>query len=306
MSIYKIRLRSLSPFLTPLQADTVFGHLCWVVAHREGEEGINEFLKPFIEGNPPFVLSDGFPEGLLPKPVSLDYMGSKSSDLKPEEQKKIKRLEFITLAEFNRIRKGEVIIPSEEGSKEQPYSTIHNTISRLTFTTLKEGGLYTLEERFAESYGIYVKIINDDWKGRVIELFDELSKTGFGKKKSIGKGHFSIESVEPFNDFCDIEDADGFVTLSSFFPRREDPTDGFYRTFVKYGKLGEEFTYCGNPFKRPVMLIKTGSVFKANGRPKEYYGCMIKGIAPAKQDVVQYGYAFSVPLKLGNVYEMQG
>ena len=298
MSIYKIRLRSLSPFLTPLQADTVFGHLCWVVAHREGEEGIKEFLTPFIKGNPPFVVSDGFPEGFLPKPVSLDYMGSKSPDLKPEERKKIKRVEFITLAEFNRIRKGEVITPSEEGGKEQLYSTIHNTISRLTFTTLKEGGLYTLEERFAESYEIYVKIIRDDWKRRVIELFEALSKTGFGKKKSIGKGHFSIESVEPFNDFCDVEGADGFVTLSSFFPRREDPTDGFYRTFVKYGKLGEEFTYCGNPFKRPVMLIKTGSVFKTDGRVEEYYGCMIKGIASAKQDVVQYGYAFSVPLKL--------
>lgn len=76
-----------------------------------------------------------------------------------------------------------------------------------------------------------------------------------------------------------------------------DPTEGLYKTFVKYGKLGEEFTYCGNPFKRPLLMIKTGSVFKTDGRPKEFYGRIIKeGIAPAKPEVIQYAYAFTLPI----------
>jgi CRISPR-associated protein Csm4 len=66
---------------------------------------------------------------------------------------------------------------------------------------------------------------------------------------------------------------------------------------VKYGKLGGEFTFCGNPFKKPLVMIKTGSVFKTEKLPKEFYGRMIKEIAPAKpKEVVQYGYAFAVPI----------
>lgn len=296
MRVYKIIINPCSPFITPLQADTLFGHLCWVVAHRDGEKGIKEFLEPFMKGSPPFVLSDGFPAGLLPKPLSLDYEGQRT--LSPEECKRLKKVDFVDPEKFKKIQAGKIIIPAEKKEDvEVRRNMVHNTINRLTFTTMEEGGLYTLEERFVEAYDVYVKVISEDWKEHVVGLLEELSHTGFGKKKSIGKGHFTIEGVEPADALFELEGAGGFVTLSSFFPRREDPVEGFYRTFVKYGKLGEEFTYCGNPFKRPVMLIKTGSVFKTDGRPAEYYGCMIKGVAPAKPEVVQYGYAFTVPLK---------
>ena len=45
-------------------------------------------------------------------------------------------------------------------------------------------------------------------------------------------------------------------------------------------------------------MIKTGSVFKTEGQPKEYYGRMVDKIAPAKEsEVVQYGYAFPIPIR---------
>lgn len=297
MTIYRVNIKLLSPILTPLQADTLFGHLCWLVTHKEGEESIKKFLKPFMEGSPPFVLSDGFPAGLLPKPLSLDYEGQRM--LSPEKCKMLKKVGFVDFEEFKKIQVGELIIPVEKVDFEVRRSVVHNTINRASFTTLEDGGLYTLEEHFAESYDVYIKVVSNEWKDRVVGLFRELSHIGFGKKKSTGKGHFVVKEVEPIDSLFKLEEADGFVTLSSFFPRKEDPVNGFYKTFVKYGKLGEEFTYCGKPFKRPVMLIKTGSVFKTDGRPKEYYGSMIENVAPVKPEVVQYGYAFSVPLKLG-------
>jgi len=95
-----------------------------------------------------------------------------------------------------------------------------------------------------------------------------------------------------------VKDANAFVTLSSFCPREDDPTEGIYKTFVKYGKLGEEFNFCGNPFKKPLLMVKTGSVFKTQGQPKEIYGRIIEKIAPAKAEVVQYAYAFAVPIRI--------
>ncbi len=141
-----------------------------------------------------------------------------------------------------------------------------------------------------------MKAASDEWKGRVVDLLKEVAKSGYGRKKSIGKGQFSVEEVSEFC-FPEIKDANGFVALSNFCPAESDPTEGLYKTLVKYGKLGEEFTFCGNPFKRPLLMIKAGSVFKTEGKPKEFYGRIVQeGISPAKPEVVHYAYTFAVAI----------
>lgn len=292
---YCIRIATYSSTLTPFQADTIFGHLCWVVAYQESDIGLQKFLEPFRDGEPPFVISDGFLAGHLPKPLSAEF-GIDD----PFERKEIKRIEFLAEEDFHRVRSGEKfkLLPADISIK--IISVPHNTVSRLTNTTLDEGGVYSLEETFIPEIDIYLKVINDEWKNLVIELFKELSKAGYGRKKSIGKGKFSVGEIKGYN-FDDVKDANGFVTLSSFCPNENDPTEGLYKTFIKCGKLGEEFTYCGNPFKKPLIMIKTGSVFTTNGQSKPFYGRMIESIAPAKPEVVHYGYAFAVPIKIPNL-----
>jgi CRISPR-associated protein Csm4 len=100
------------------------------------------------------------------------------------------------------------------------------------------------------------------------------------------------------NQFCYIiANPNGFVSLSPFVPAQNDPVDGVYKTIVKYGKLGENYALCGNPFKKPLLLLKADSVFKTPDTPKEYYGGIINGTASAKPEVVQFAYAFAVPMK---------
>lgn len=287
MKTYRINLTIYSGILTPFQADTIFGHLCWVVAHKEGDKSLQRFLVPFKEGNPSFVISDGLPMGLLPKPLSAKFF------FEPDKRKEIKKIEFICLEEFNLIRMNRGCMFTKVKAVKHG-TTPHNRISRITGTTPSEGGFYSLEEYFVPHISIYLKVVSEEWKDRVINLFNVLSKSGFGSKKSIGKGQFDVEDVKEFN-FEKIENANGFVALSNFCPKREDPIEGMYKTFVKYGKLGEEFTFCGNPFKRPLVMIKTGAVFKTDGNHKEFYGGMVNNIAPAKPEVVQYAYAFTVP-----------
>ena len=291
MKTYKISLKIHGGFLTPFQADTLFGHLCWVVAHRRGEEGLREFLEPFVQGKPPFVISDGFPEQLLPKPLSADFI---MKDIK--ERKELKKTDFVTCEDFESLREGKEcrldVFPN-------PYTTYmipHNRINRLTNSTSKEGGVYSLRTTVVPQIIIYLKAISEDWKNKTMELFEELSKAGYGRKKSIGIGRLSINEVREF-EFKRMEKPGGFVSLSNFCPAESDPTEGFYKTFVKYGKLGEEFTSCGNPFKRPLLMIKAGGCFKTDGTFRENYGRIIhEGVAPAKPEVVQYAYAFALPI----------
>lgn len=294
MKTYCIKLKVQSPVLTPFQADTIFGHLCWMVKYGDGEEALKKFLEPFKSGEPPFVISDGFPCDLLPKPLLAEL-----NITDPVQRKNIKNLEWIEVQDFNRIIEGETITESEIIKDKKPSQAIstHNTINRLTNITLSEGGVYNLPETIIPEVSIYLKVVDEQRKDKVVDLFKKLSQTGYGKKKSIGKGQFFVREVSEFNNFSLLQNANGFVTLSNFCPKENDPTEGIYKTFVKYGKLGEEFTFCGNPFKKPLLMIKTGSVFKTGSQPEEFYGHMIwEGIAPGKPEVVHYAYAFAIPI----------
>ena len=74
-----------------------------------------------------------------------------------------------------------------------------------------------------------------------------------------------------------------------------DPTDGAYKIMIKYGKLGEEKTYCGQPFKKPLIMLRPGAVFRTSP-VKPYYGRLVEDVAYSDSSVVQYGFAFSVPI----------
>ncbi len=76
---FLIRICLLSPTGTPWQSDTLFGHLCWQVALGRADLPIEAFLAPFLGGEPPFVFSDGFPSGLMPKPM-LPYRPEPSAE----------------------------------------------------------------------------------------------------------------------------------------------------------------------------------------------------------------------------------
>ena len=294
--MYKIKLKIRGGLMTPFHADTLFGHLCWMVAYREGEKGLKTFLEPFQKKEPPFLISDGFPYELLPKPLSAEFFV-----IDPEVKKNLKKIDFVVPGDFQSFRDGKECKPDTIQNPYFSWLLPHNRIDRLTQATSKEGGVFNLRKTFVSEINIYLKTVNEQWVQRVIELFDDLSRSGYGKKKSIGSGQFSISEKVEF-DFQQTTNANGFVSLSNFCPAEDDPIEGLYKTFVKYGKLGEEFTFRGNPFKKPLVMIKAGSVFRTSGPPKEYYGRMIQeGIAPAKPEVVQYAYAFAVPI----VYPVQ-
>ena len=290
MNTYKITLNSESTYVTPFQADTLFGHICWVVANREGESGLTQFLEPFKNGDPPFLLSDGFPAGFLPKPLSCDLTADT-----PLKRKDIKKIQFLSIPEFNAVISGQSMVTVEVNPISY-HSTAHNSINRITNRPLDPGGLYSTEEYSVPQIDIYIKAKSDMWKNKVGDYIDEISKSGYGGKISCGKGQFSVSAINDFS-FLKPENANGFIALSNFCPSGTDSTEGVYSTFIKYGKLGAQSAGCGNPFKRPLMMIKAGAVLKTKGIPPDFCGRMIsEGIAPGMQSAVHYAYGFNVPM----------
>jgi CRISPR-associated protein Csm4 len=302
MQLFRSTFKLASASASPWQADTLFGHLCWSLVRREGEEFLTDlFLPQYRDGQPPVLMSDGFPAGYLPRPRGPAFGPGEEGSSKParvqryREVKDHLKAEWLTVEEFNRVCCGEFFPPGKQPTAEERITT-KNCIDRLTNTAGgAAGGLFEFMELCLPAIDVYWRIA-DDHVSLVREFLEDLQRTGYGKRRSVGYGQVVSYSLDPVERFPDVEGANGFVTLSSFVPARADPTTGFWTTKVKYGKLGEEAALGPQPFKSPLIRLGPGSCFY-DSTPREWYGRLVANIA-ADRRVVQYGYAFPVRLCL--------
>lgn len=297
MRSYRLRLRPLGPWCTPWHADTIFAGLCWQVYRLAGEKELRLLISRFLDGDPPFVLSDGFPEGWLPCPLSARLQRLDGASLQKKLPEWIPEVRFRAL-----LRDPQPILPAPRWPVPlQSFRTLHASIDRSSGTTREEGGLYELEEWWFGNVSnsprhlvIFVKTQN--WLDALLPLFDSLGKVGFGKKRSTGHGAFELEgNPEPCDWMDDFSHANAFASLSHFIPAADHPTDGRWRLRTKYPKFSPDVPV-PSPFKGRILMIRPGSVFRLCHDPRPFYGTMLKNMSPHFPDAVHYGLAFPVPL----------
>lgn len=262
MNLYRIPLRVLSPWRTPWQADTLTGSLLNMCARVHGAEFLRErLIAPMLEGKPPFVLSDACPRDLLPAPMTLRQMKWDAADFK-----RVKKATFLPRPEFDKARAGQKpALPDKQPWVES--FRHHNTLSRLDNTSL-EGGLFNLEEwtpaNGNNGVDLYARARDAETLGLLLDLLHELSLTGFGADASTGSGRFEI-SAEPETaaDLEGLPGADGVVSLSTFQPGPDDPRDGLWEAFPKFGKLGPDLGV-SDARKNTLMMFRPGACLKAD------------------------------------------
>lgn len=336
METYRLRLQLRAAAGTPWHADTLFGHLCWVLRYQDGAEAVEDFLELYKIGEPPFVLSDGFPSdpehgALLPRPLQPPQSSTAPEPASLAAQREAGRrhkaagdIRWLSLDEFQRTIQGQALIPvtkTVEGAR----ATLKNQINRATATTggpsengvvtlvatpigaepgaaAATGQLFEFEETFWPEVTVYVRVA-DGCLELAQRLFEGFAEGGYGKRKSIGYGEMAplpAAAWEPFAGFAAPAGANGFVVLSHFVPAQDDPTDGWWRLAMKYGRLGEMAGAEVPPFKRPLVQLTPGAVFRlAPHQPaRPWYGRIVEGIHGDRPEVVQYGLAFAVPCVL--------
>ncbi len=98
---FTLKIKPVSPFLTPLESDTLFGHICWAMAYLEGFSGsknLNAFLVEFDTQNPPLIMSNAFPGGYLPFPLLPPFTQPEKAALEKrflEKNRGADRFDFI-------------------------------------------------------------------------------------------------------------------------------------------------------------------------------------------------------------------
>ncbi len=263
MGLYRFKIFPESPWLTPWQSDTLAGMLCWSCARTRGGEFLRrELLEPALAGEPRFVLSDAFPDDYLPFPVALRLQNW------PADQRKfVKRTRWISTEAFRQLQHGAPLALNDliTTNGTHRYSQLRNTLARQTNTTSEGGSLFSREEWVLEpemsNLTLYARVA-PGFEGFVEELLREVSQSGFGADASAGKGQFRLDSrIDPADWLDKGESAGGCTMLSTFQPSPDDPTEGYWESFTKYGKLGPDFGV-DEVFKRPLLMLRAGACFK--------------------------------------------
>ncbi len=337
MKTYKLTIRPRSSFHTPLQSDTIFGHLLWALRYIEGDEGetrLRAFLDRYrTDETPPLLVSAGFPTGYLPAPMlkpkdeKKNGKGAKSTEKRDDRSTADKVVEgmlhktleddrYLPLEQWHEIA-GQLCADALKKARRdasEPLrrlrkakyedSITHTAVNRITGSAL-EGRLFVTKETFYrpdQTFDIWHRLDQQDPQllERLTAWWRWIERNGFGQRKSAGRGAFEIVGdglVAAGGELPHVENSNGFVTLSAWVPRKGDPTDVAYRTRVKRGKLGEALAL-PSPWKKPLLMLKPGAVARLkNGKgAREWYGRLVEDMHWSKEGIVQYGYAFPLPV----------
>ncbi|MDP2090944.1 MAG: hypothetical protein Q8K30_05110 [Candidatus Gracilibacteria bacterium] len=317
--IYELKLKPLSPWISDLTADTIFGHLCWQIKYEFGKEVLEKFLKEMAI-KPIFTISDVLPADRLPRPIS-DFDGDIKFNKTYEDNfislkkskkfnKEINYIDENNLTKFKDINKEDLLKIREDenylnnNNKNNTYYSEgienKNIINRNTGIT-SEGGIYSQnyiyfnENSRNKALRVFLKVFNENSleEYNIMENIKNIFSIGYGKKKSQGKGYFKVGD---WNEYTKIQQNTGnkFLLLSNFIPSNKDSTNGNYNTFTKFPKMGEEFSSEGqNFYKKPMIMIKSGATFEKGNNYEGYVGKMIDNSAIKREKIYHYAYGFT-------------
>ncbi|MCL1824422.1 MAG: CRISPR-associated protein Csm7 [Betaproteobacteria bacterium] len=313
MKTFRITLRLLSALGTPLAGDTLFGQLCWILRRQHGNERLNSLLQGYTERQPFAVISDALPHGHLPLP-SLPpdtWQVSDNSDRKALKKKRWLPLSALRqpFSEWQRSATTDVDLGE---SREHPQP--HNTINRQTGTT--GTGMfapYTVAQIWLKPGSeLDLWLVLDTERITPVEIHDAfvfMGWQGYGRDASIGLGKFELQGelqAQPHIEVSDVPNA--YLTLGPCAPQGQGfcPQRSYWNIVPRFGRHGDLAVQSGQPFKRPVLLAKAGSVFWPEHADAActHIGQGLGGIAApmpisvVMPETVQQGYCPVVPIHI--------
>jgi len=322
-----VYLEPQSPRRMELRSDTLWGLICWGIRLVWDEKTLLNTIALYNQGNPPFLVSSAFPfqtqSGkrilFFPKPHFQPFRLSES-EMNPDtmqDYKQYKKINYIPLSTFRALLSNQLSekdyflnrkeewqnLPSIFGKKE---IVLHNSIDRLTGSSLKEGGLYPTEDYYfntGEGLFFLLNILNNDYQSILSGLWTFFEQMGMGGDATTGKGFYKFAEQE-FTEEIGASDGERFVTLSLYYPSPEErqnfaknPDQLWYQLVQRKGKIGGKFFVTPHIHKQSVTMFSEGSSFPLNKKP--FYGAitLVKNVSELPHKVYQYGYAFAVSSK---------
>lgn len=287
MNLYRIKIEILSPLVTPLKGDTIWGHIVWGIANHQGEATVTDFLNSNVV-KPSLVVSSAFPHGCICKPLPAPNQRTGALDKTSYPKiKAAKKIRFEKAANFLTV--DSVEIPKKIFEEEV---VAHNSINRLT-NTVQDGNLFAVSTFYPKIKFFDIYAYSDFDTKQVTNFFEWGFENGYGADTSNGMGNVKIlgnaEKVET------KKDSTTYMALSPFVLSSKDTVEDFRADiFVRSGKVGGSFSTFMNPWKKTVVMFEEGAVFTSPKRI-EFVGEIISDIHQAPR-IKQCGLAPVIPI----------
>ncbi|RMH24121.1 MAG: hypothetical protein D6692_14005 [Planctomycetota bacterium] len=297
MGIHRVQLRIRSRLVTPLRAETLWGHIAWSIRWHEGEDALGAWLDRYDRGEPPLVLSDPMPSGWLPAPrIPLPPLPEDApSDEEADRARRARKRMWIARESWEAIAHG---VSSESLFHELERSTApasavcgalsHAAVNRLTGGTAQEGGgtLFSTNNLFygADGDTFDTWALSDEPSSDVGAIFERALSGGYGRDAASGAGDIRVIGCEE-STLSTVEHANAGVLLGPAVPASADPARGYFGVDVYSGRLGGVFSIEPTPDgvdqkqKNPVTRLVRGSVIIAEPPPL-VFGRVVGGVHP--------------------------
>ncbi len=275
---WRVTLELEGPYATPFVSGTLFGELCWALHRREGPEAVSPWLDAIRRGEELVLLSDVLPENLLPKPL---LPPPPFDPARAAQYKTSKKKPFVTRAGFLRHRTAlsarAIEAELADGPVDAEHRLPHNVIDRRRGTVRDEAGLYFQDEywpkpvdRRRDLYLATTLPIDP-----ILDLLRTVGIWGHGRDSTYGRGRFRIVAHEPEGElFAHAGNRHLSLSHGCWTEELNEPR---YKLATHFGKLSiEAGMACGRPWKRPILLMKPGATFAADGTGP--HGAWLEGI----------------------------
>jgi CRISPR-associated protein Csm4 len=311
MKLFKIMLELKSSIMSKLQGDTLWGHVCWGIRWRQGEDALVSFLEEYNNGEPPLIFSDGFPAGFIPVPKFPPDYSTRDAAATVEayrKQKEAKRIDYLRF-EFLNGNRGTYadVVQFTEASPDNSMResevlveevVTRNMVNRITGTT-GDSALYSVTEYWPGRKAEYMEIyaLTNRSAGELTDLIGWGIERGYGEDTSIGKGVCEIKSCSEVTIPRSLGGI--YMALGSFIPSEADELKELQADmFTKYGKLGSPANLENtNPYKKPLLMYRAGATFSSQNS-LQYIGTMMKHVHKNPR-IVHHCYAPVWPIREG-------
>lgn len=303
MNTYRFTLTTQTAFGTPLVGDSLFGQFCWAVVHRYGESRLAELLNGYTAQQPFIVISDAFPKGYLPLPVLPSKLWEKEGE---QDRKVLKKKAWIAFDQHSQaVNAWQKNAKSDsEVLKKIKQDQPHNTLSRQTMTTgTGEFAPYAMSQIwFKQGTEFELYVVFDDKRISLAEIelcLKDIGQIGFGRDASIGLGKFELVG-EPQAVAFHTKNANALLTLANTAPQNLGlgKENSFYQLHTRFGRHGDIKALGSSPFKKPIILAKTGAVYAVENWEKSFLGNGLAGVSNVQANAVHQGYAPVVPIEV--------
>ncbi|MBO1270822.1 hypothetical protein J3L11_04055 [Shewanella sp. 4t3-1-2LB] len=310
MKLLQCQLRTESAFATPVVGDTLFGHLCWAIRMRFGNERLESLLAGYTDDHPFLVVSDMIPDGVLPRPTMPQFLLSNesTSDVALRKTLKAKRWMPVEKASLplNQWLTDGLMTDNELLNTRQLNAQIalvghtmhqHNSLNRLTNTTGKGAGFAPYQQQriwYHPDIHWQLLLVIDEARlspAECQQVLEDVGLAGYGRDASSGLGKFSVLAI---NSLPEPSVSDCWLALApvSLSPDDFVADKSYYQTTVRFGRHGNTAVHSGNPFKKPILLAQTGALLTAPvSQPRYIAGHGIRGISDVMPETVHQGYA---------------